>query len=196
MDHPKTRAEGVLSPGNWPVWPRAGPSTLVWIFEGNFFLRDHPQTRAEGVLSPGNWPVWPRAGPSTLVWTFEGKIFFLRDHPQTRAEGVLSPGNWPVWPRDGPSTLVWNFEAKIFLRVTYTCRKWGGGEQRAATSLNSFAPLSVRYPDVQKEPLFSKQHQKTLRVQKRKSFSLGDCSRVGGGVPSGGSHIVGFPLPT
>ena len=79
MDHPKTRAEGVLSPGNWPVWPRAGPSTLVWIFEGNFFLRDHPQTRAEGVLSPGNWPVWPRAGPSTLVWTFEGKIFFLRD---------------------------------------------------------------------------------------------------------------------
>ena len=76
-----TRADRALSPEKWPVWPRAGPSTLVWTFEGKiFFLRDHPQTRAEGVLSPGNWPVWPRAGPSTLVQIFEGKIFFLRDH--------------------------------------------------------------------------------------------------------------------
>ena len=61
VDFLLTRADRPLSPQEWPVWPRAGPSTLVWIFEGkkkNFFLlMDHPQTRAEGVLSPGNWPV-------------------------------------------------------------------------------------------------------------------------------------------
>ena len=176
--------------------PFSGFLRVKFFFEEPCFsMVDYLLTRADRALSPEEWSVWPRAGPSTLVWIFEGK-FFLRDHPQTRAEGVLSPGNWPVWPRAGPSTLVWNFEAKIFLRVTYTCRKWGGGEQRAATSLNSFAPLSVRYPDMQKEPSLSKQHQKTLRVQKRKSFSLGDCSRVGGGVPSGGCHVMGFPLPT
>ena len=61
VDFLLTRADRPLSPQEWPVWPRAGPSTLVWIFEGKkknfYFLMDHPQTRAEGVLSPGNWPV-------------------------------------------------------------------------------------------------------------------------------------------
>ena len=82
-DHPQTRAEGVLSPGIWPLWPRAGPSTLVRIFEGKIFFEgpcssmvDYLLTRADRALSPEERSVWPRAGPSTLVWTFEGKIFF------------------------------------------------------------------------------------------------------------------------
>ena len=47
-----TRADRTLSPEKSSVWPRTGPSTPVWIFEGkNIFLRVHPQTRDEGVLS-------------------------------------------------------------------------------------------------------------------------------------------------
>ena len=156
--------------------PGLGHQPLSGFLRVKFFFEepcssmvDYLLTRADRAISPEEWSVWPRAGPSTLVWFFEGKIF-LRDHPQTRAEGVLSPGNWPVWPRAGPSTLVWNFEAKIFLRVTYTCTKWGGGEQRAATSLNSFAPLSVRYPRrAERTPLF-KTTSKNLTGSERKSF--------------------------
>ena len=101
-----TRADRALFPEKWPVWPRAGPSTLVRNFEGNIFFEgpcssmvDYLLTRADRALSPEEWPVRPRAGPSTPVWIFEGKIF-LRDHPRTRAEGVLSPGIWPVCQPD------------------------------------------------------------------------------------------------
>ena len=41
VDFLLTRTDRPLSPQEWPVWPRAGPSTLVWIFEGkkkNFFF--------------------------------------------------------------------------------------------------------------------------------------------------------------
>ena len=34
VDFLLTRNDHALSPEEWPVWPRAGPSTLVWIFEG------------------------------------------------------------------------------------------------------------------------------------------------------------------
>ena len=84
-----TRADRALSPEKWPVWPRAGPSTLVRNFEGKiFFLRDkcssmvdYLLTRADRALSPEEWPVRPRAGPSTPVWIFEGKFFFFEGPP-------------------------------------------------------------------------------------------------------------------
>ena len=83
VDYLLTGADRALSPEEWPVWPMAGPSTLVRIFEGNIFFEgpcssmvDYLLTRADRALSPEEWPVWPRAGPSTPVWIFEGKIFF------------------------------------------------------------------------------------------------------------------------
>ena len=83
VDFLLTRADRGPSPEKWPVWPRAGPSTLVRNFETRIFLRVNFFLR---------------------VKIFLRVKFFLRDHSQTRAEGVLSPGNWPLCQPD-PSTI-------------------------------------------------------------------------------------------
>ena len=41
VDYLLTGADRAPSPGKWPALPKAGPSTLVWIFEGKLFLREN-----------------------------------------------------------------------------------------------------------------------------------------------------------
>ena len=42
VDYLLTRADRALSPEERSVWPRAGPSTLVWTFEGKIFFDGPP----------------------------------------------------------------------------------------------------------------------------------------------------------
>ena len=69
---------------------------------------------------------------------------------------------------------------------------WGGGGFRAATSLHSITLTNQGYQNVQKDIPVRMLPSNSLQVKKWKSFSLGDCPRVGGWVPSTLSHLVGF----
>ena len=102
--------------GNWQVWPRAGPSTLLWIFEGKIFLRvkfflgDHPQTRADSVLFLGNWPVCQpdtARGPSSREHPCKKKFIVFKAVLQAyRLVPGHTTGRWRGSARNGEKLCI------------------------------------------------------------------------------------------
>ena len=66
------------------------------------------------------------------------------------------------------------------------------GGFRAATSPHSITPTNQGYQNVRKDVPVATLPSDPLQIKKRKSFSLGDCPKVGGWVPSTPSRLAEF----